>query len=101
MSLCDHMRPGGLHRVDRPPEVDAPILIEIVKGGVLEGLASADASVVHEKVDSPEMLDGHRDQVTAALGGGNIAVIRDHVASARSNEVGHLFRYRAVLPEPR
>jgi hypothetical protein len=62
--------------------VHAPILIEIVKGGVLEWLASADAGVVHEKVDSPEMLDGHRDQVTAALRGGNIAVIRDYLASA-------------------
>src|SRR5215813_8667319 len=100
MPLCDHMRPGSLHRVNRPPEVHAPILIEIVKGGVLEWLASADPSVVHEKVDSPEMLDGHRDQVTAALRGGNITVTRDCLASARPNEVGHLFRYTGVLPEP-
>jgi hypothetical protein len=61
--------------------VDAPILIDIVKGGVLEWLASADPSVVHEKVDSPEMLDGRRDQVTATFGGGNTAVIRDCLAS--------------------
>src|SRR5260370_14883830 len=101
MPLCDHVRPGSPHRVDWPTEVHAPILIEIVKSGVREWLASADASVVHEKVDSPEMLDGHRDQVTAALRGGNIAVIRDCLASARPNEVGHLFRYRGVLPRPR
>src|SRR6266581_4474706 len=37
---------------------------------------------VHEKVDSPEMLDGHRDQVTAALRGGNITGTRDCLASA-------------------
>ena len=48
----------------------------------LEWLASADTSVVHEKVDSPEMLNGHRDQVTAALRGGNITVTRDCLASA-------------------
>src|SRR5215469_16617378 len=101
MLLCDHMRPGSPHRVDGPTEVHAPILIKIIEGGVLEWLASADASVVHEKVDSPEMLDGHRDQVTAALRGGNITVTRDCLASARSNEVGHLFRYPGVLPEPR
>src|SRR5258705_7218758 len=77
MPLCDHVRPGSLHRVNRPTEVHAPILIKIIKGGVLEWLASADTSVVHEKVDSPEMLDGHRDQVTAALRGGNITVTRD------------------------
>src|SRR5438445_8886720 len=101
MPLCDHVRPGSLHRVDRPTEVHAPILIKIIKGGVLEWLASADTSVVHEKVDSPEMLDGHRDQVTAALRGGNITVTRDCLASARPDEVGHLFRYPGVLPEPR
>src|SRR6266704_1498483 len=95
------MRPGSLHRVDRPAEVHAPIVIEIVKGGVLEWLASADAGVVHEQVDSPEMLDGRRDQVTATFRGGNIAAIRDCFASTRPNEVGHLFRDRGVLPEPR
>src|SRR4051812_10223468 len=95
------MRPDGLNRVDRPAEVDAPILIEIVKGGVLEWLASADTSVVHEQVDSPEVLDGRRDQVTATFRGGNIAVVRDCLASTRPNEVGHLFRDRGVLPEPR
>src|SRR5689334_22164497 len=68
MPLCDHMRPCRLHGVNRPSEVHTPILIEIVKGGVLERLASADASVVHEKVDSPEILDGHRNQVSTALG---------------------------------
>ena len=82
MPLRDHVRPSSLHRVDGPTEVHAPILIKIIKGGVLEWLASADTGVVHEKVDSPEMLDGHRDQVTAALRGGNITVIRDCLASA-------------------
>src|SRR5467141_113480 len=101
MLLCDHVRPGSLHRVNRPTEVHAPILIKIIKGGVLEWLASAYTGVVHEKVDSPEMLDGHRDQVTSALRGGNVTVIRDCLASARPNEVGHLFRYRGVLPRPR
>src|SRR5882724_1141622 len=101
MPLCDHVRPGSLHRVNRPTEVHAPILIKIIKGGVLEWLASAYTGVVHEKVDSPEMLDGHRDQVTSALRGGNVTVIRDCLASTRPNEVGHLFRYRGVLPEPR
>jgi hypothetical protein len=62
--------------------VHAPILIKIIKSGVLEWLASADTSVVHEKVDSPEMLDGRRDQVPAALRGGNITVTRDCLASA-------------------
>src|SRR4030088_1705629 len=101
MPLCDHVRPGSLHRVNRPTEVHAPILIKIIKGGVLEWLASADTSVVHEKVDSPEMLDGHRDQVTSALRCGNVTVIRDCLASARPNEVGHFFRYPGVLPEAR
>src|SRR6516164_59383 len=101
MPLCDHVRPSSLHGVDGPTEVHAPIPIKIIKGGILEWLASADASVIHEKVDSPEMFYGHRDQVTAALGGGNIAVIRDCLASACTNEVGHLFRYPGVPPEPR
>src|ERR1700730_5043583 len=79
----------------------APIAIEIVEGGVLEQLASADTSVVHEQVYSPETLDGRRDQVIATFRGGNIAVIRDGLASTLPNEVGHLFRYRGVLPEPR
>src|SRR5213595_944047 len=79
----------------------APIAIEIVEGGVLEQLASADTSVVHEKVYSPEMLDGRRDQVAATFRTGDIAVIRDGLASTRPNEVGDLFRYRGVLPEPR
>src|SRR6266566_5653925 len=95
------MRPGSLHRVNRPAEVHPPIVIEIVKGGVLEELASADTSVVHEEVYSPEMLDGRRDQVTAAFRGGNIAVIRDCLASTGSNAIGHLFRDRGILPEPR
>src|SRR5437588_8508917 len=95
------MRPDGLNRVDWPAEVDAPIVIEIVKGGVLEWLASADTSVVHEQVDSPEVLDGRRDQVTATFRGGNVAVVRDRLASTCPNEVGHLFRDRGVLPEPR
>src|SRR5499433_63203 len=95
------MRPGSLHRVHRPAEVHAPIVIEIVKGGVLEELASADTSVVHEEVYSPEMLDGRRDQVTATFRGGNIAVIRDCLASTGSNAIGHLFRDRGILPEPR
>jgi hypothetical protein len=95
------MRPGSLHRVNRPAEVHTPIVIEILKGGVLEWLASADAGVVHEQVDSPEMLDGPRDQGTATFRGGNIAVIRDGLASACPNEAGHLLRYRRVLPEPR
>src|SRR5215510_7164867 len=56
MPLRDHVRPGSLHRVDRPTDVHAPIVIEILQGGGLEWLASADTSVVHEKVDSPEML---------------------------------------------
>src|SRR5437016_5763748 len=60
-----------------------------------------DASVVHEQVDSPEVLDGRRDQVTATLRGGNVTVIRDRLASTCPNEVGHLFRDRGVLPEPR
>src|SRR5215475_3900761 len=34
--LCDHVRPGSLHRVDRPAEVHAPIVTEIIKGSVLE-----------------------------------------------------------------
>ena len=76
MALRDEMRPSGLHRAHRPAEVHAPIVIEISKSGVLEWLASADTSVVHEKIDSAEMLDGHRDQVTATFRGGNIAVIR-------------------------
>src|SRR5436189_2624693 len=95
------MAPDGLNRVDRSAEVDAPIVIEIVKGGVLEELASTDTSVVHEQVDSPEVLDGRRDHVTATLRGGNVAVIRGRLASACPNEVGHLFRDRGVLPEPR
>src|SRR5262249_11186251 len=95
------MRPGSLHCVHRPAEVHAPIVIEIVKGGVLEELASADTSVVHEEVYSPEMLDGRRDQVTATFRGGDIAVIRDCLASTGSNEIGHLFRDRGILPEPR
>src|SRR4030088_2961459 len=101
MPLCDHVRPGSLHRVNRPTEVHAPILIKIIKGGVLEWLASADTSVVHEEVYSPEMLDGRRDQVTATIRGGNIAVIRDCLASAGSNAIGRLFRDRGILPEPR
>src|SRR5439155_14249410 len=100
MPPCDHVRPGSLHRVNRPTEVYAPILIKIIKGGGLEWLASADTSVVDEKVDSPEMLDGHRDQVTAALRGGNITVTRDCLASASPNEVGHAFRYPGVPSEP-
>src|SRR5918995_1574264 len=95
------MRPGSLHRVNRPANVHAPMAIEIVKRGVLEELAFADASVVHEQVDSPEMLDGRRDQVTAAFRGGNVAAIRDCLASTRPYEVGHLFRDRGILPEPR
>src|SRR5437763_3902590 len=95
------MRPGSLHGVNRPAEVHPPIVIEIVKGGVLEKLASADTGVVHEEVYSPEMLDGRRDQVTATFRGGNIAAIRDCLASAGSNEIRHLFRYRGILPEPR
>src|SRR5438034_11273351 len=95
------MRPGSLHRVHRPADVHAPIVIEIVKGGVLEELASTDTSVVHEQVDSAEVLDGRRDQVTATLRGGNVAVIRDRLASTCPCEVGHLFRDRGVLPEPR
>src|SRR5215813_4483841 len=47
------------------------------------------------------MLDGRRDQVTATFGGGNIAVIRDCLASTGSNAIGHLFRDRGILPEPR
>src|SRR5215471_14412360 len=47
------------------------------------------------------MLDGRRDQVAATFRTGDIAVISDGLASTRPNEVGHLFRYRGVLPEPR
>src|SRR6266536_5078817 len=47
------------------------------------------------------MLDGRRDQVAATFRTGDIAVIRDGLASTRPNEVGHLFRYPGVLPEPR
>src|SRR5262249_23404293 len=47
------------------------------------------------------MLDGRRDQVGATFRTGDIAVIRDGLASTRPNEVGDLFRYRGVLPEPR
>src|SRR5436309_7749799 len=47
------------------------------------------------------MLDGRRDQVAATFRTGDIAVIRDGLASTRPNEVGDLFRYRGVLPEPR
>src|SRR6516225_5190170 len=47
------------------------------------------------------MLDGRRDQVAATFRTGDIAVIRDGLASTRPNEVGYLFRYRGVLPEPR
>src|SRR5205823_13979030 len=75
--LCDPVRRGSLHRVDRPAEVHAPIVIEIIKGGVLELLASADTSVVHKKVYSPEMLDGRCDQVAATFRTGDITVIRD------------------------
>src|SRR5437868_10424120 len=47
------------------------------------------------------MLDGRRDQVAATIRTGDIAFIRDGLASTRPNEVGDLFRYRGVLPEPR
>src|SRR5579859_7947915 len=47
------------------------------------------------------MLDGPRDQGTATFRGGNIAVVRDGLASACPNEVGHMLRYCRVLPEPR
>src|SRR5215471_17160934 len=47
------------------------------------------------------MLDGRRDQVAATFRTGDIAVISDGLASTRPNEVGDLFRYRGVLPEPR
>src|SRR5438132_4119000 len=47
------------------------------------------------------MLDGRRDQVAATFRTGDIAVIRDGLASTRPNEVGDLLRYRGVLPEPR
>src|SRR5213075_238761 len=47
------------------------------------------------------MLDGRRDQVAATFRTGDITVIRDGLASTRPNEVGDLFRYRGVLPEPR
>src|SRR6266516_5422745 len=46
------------------------------------------------------MLDGRRDQVAATFRTGDIAVIRDGLASTRPNEVGDLFRYRGVLPNP-
>jgi hypothetical protein len=88
-------------RVDGPADVHTPVAIEIVKGRVLEQLASADASVVHEEVDSPEVPDGRRDQLTATFRGGNVAVMRDCLASTGPNEVGHLLRDRGVLPEPR
>src|SRR5438105_13274999 len=95
------MRPGSLHRVNGPAEVHAPIVIEILKGGVLEKLASADASVVHEQVDPPEALEGRRQQGTATFRGGNVSVMRDCFASTCPNEVCHLFREPGVLPEPR
>ena len=44
------------------------------------GEAIADASVVHEKVYSPKMLNGLRYEGTATFRGGNIAVIRDCLA---------------------
>src|SRR5438477_9769144 len=47
------------------------------------------------------MLDGRCDQVAATFRTGDITVIRDGLASTRPNEVGDLFRYRGVLPEPR
>jgi len=47
------------------------------------------------------MLHGRRDQVTATFRGRNIAVIRDCLASTGSNAIGHLFRDRGILPEPR
>jgi hypothetical protein len=34
-----------------------------------------------EQVDSPEVLDGRRDQVAATFSGGHVAVIRDCLAS--------------------
>src|SRR5262249_45434649 len=71
------------------------------EGGVLEQLAAADARVVHEEVYSPETLDGRRDQVTATFRGGNIAVIRDGLAAAGSNEIGHLLGDRGIRAEPR
>src|SRR5215467_13692578 len=95
------MRPGSLHRVNWPTDVNAPVVIEILKGRVLERLAPADTSVGHQEVDSPEMRDGRRDQVTATFRGGDIAVIGDRLASTGPNEVGHLFRNRGVPPEPR
>jgi hypothetical protein len=101
VALGDHVWPGGLHRVDGPADVHAPVAIEVLKGGVLEQLASADTSVVHEEVDSPEVLDGRRDQLTATFRGGNVAVMRDCLASTCPNEVGHLLRDRGVGPEPR
>src|SRR5215831_13476111 len=99
--LGNHMWPGGLHGVNGPAEVHAPIVIEILEGGVLEELAPADTSVVHEEVDSPEMLDGCRDQVMATFRDGNVTVIRDCLASTGPDEVGQLFRERGVLPGPR
>src|SRR5262245_27386514 len=95
------MRPGGFHGVDRAPEVDAPVLIEVVEGGVLEWLASADTRVVHEEVDSPEVLDGRRDQVVAAFWRGNVAVVRDCLASTGPDELGRLFGSHGVLAGPR
>src|SRR5215472_3158695 len=94
------MRPGSPDSVHRAAEVDAPIVIEIVEGGVFEQLAPTDTSVVHEHVYSAELRDGHRDQVAATLRRGNVAVVGDCLASTRPNEVGHLFRDGGVLPEP-
>src|SRR5437899_12567836 len=49
----------------------------------------------------PDVLDRSRGTDTDASGGGNNAVISDFLASTCPNEVGHLLRYRGVLPEPR
>jgi len=53
MPLCDHVRPGSLHRVNRPTEAHAPILIKIIKGGVLEWLASAPTSYTSPEIRTP------------------------------------------------
>jgi NAD(P)-dependent dehydrogenase (short-subunit alcohol dehydrogenase family) len=56
------------------------LAIEGAEHGILVNTISPNGYT--RKVDSSEMLDGHRDQVTTALRGGNIAVICDCLASA-------------------
>ncbi|GAA3035027.1 hypothetical protein GCM10020000_10600 [Streptomyces olivoverticillatus] len=88
LGLRPPVRGGVLERQEVPLEVDVDDRVPVVLAEVDEHAVAQEPGVVDERVQPPVGLQGEGRQGGGALGGGDVAAVRDGPAAAGADLLG-------------